>query len=143
MHAGNLFGDQTTGSYFGEINKMYFVTGSSFPCLSIFKPLSAKAEVLPEDEKQALNFWINRELVNRHILSGNINLNDYLQKAKSLEEEFMKMALNAKNEEELETVSKQCFEKENKNKKIKIKGSPYFKHYWNKKTKELKNAYKI
>ena len=153
MHAGNLFGDQTTGSYFGEINKMYFVTGSSFPCLSIFKPLSAKAEVLPKDEKQALNFWINRELVNRHILSGNIKLNNYLQKAKSLEEEFMKMALNAKNEEELETVSKQCFEKENnfvlslleenKNKKIKIKGSPYFKHYWNKKTKELKNAYKI
>ncbi len=42
MHAGFLFGDQTTGSYIaslGEPIDTYWVTGSSAPCLSLFKPL--------------------------------------------------------------------------------------------------------
>lgn len=153
MHGGNLFGDQTTGSYVGEINKYYFVTGSSFPCLSIFKPLTPKASVLPEDEKTALDYWLRHELINRHLMSGNINMHEYLLAAKALEDEFITKALNSKNETELEQISKDCFNKENefinsllesvKDKQIKIKGGLYFKHYWNKKTKELKNEYTL
>ena len=152
MHAGNLFGDQTTGSYFGEINKCYFVTGSSFPCLSIYKPLTKDAEILPEDEETALKYWLKHEKLNRHIMSGNINIKEYSQNAELLQEEFINLALNAKSKVELERISKYCFEKENafvesyldkvKDKKIHVKGGLYFKNYWNKKTSVLSKEYK-
>lgn len=80
-----MFGDQTTGSYAAEIGKVSFVTGSSFPCLSVFKPLSPKALVLPENEKDALAYWVRRELVNRHIMSGVSFAVDYLYAGRELE----------------------------------------------------------
>ena len=152
MHAGNLFGDQTTGSYFGEINKCYFVTGSSFPCLSIYKPLTKDAEILPENEEEALKYWLKREKLNRHIMSGNISFKEYSQRAELLQKEFINLVLNAKNETELAEISKDCFERENdfvdfclnmvKDKKIHINGGLYFKNYWNKKTRALDKEYK-
>lgn len=41
MHAGGVIGDQTTASYVAEIDgadSVYFVTGASLPCISLFKP---------------------------------------------------------------------------------------------------------
>ena len=152
MHAGNMFGDQTTGSYFGEIDKCYFVTGSSFPCLSIYKPLTKNAEILPEDESVALTYWLKREKLNRHIMSVNIDEEEYLENAGSLQSEFIDLAKNVKDDKKLAKVSKYCFEREEefvntwlervKNKKIHIKGGLYFKNYWNKKTKVLEKEYK-
>ncbi len=152
MHAGNMFGDQTTGSYFGEIGKCYFVTGSSFPCLSIYKPLSPKASNLPTDEKIAVKFWLKREMLNRHLMSGNIDEIKYLLAAQELQDKIFKMVANANTIEELDSVSKKAFEMEEKlvndfletvkDKPIKIKGGLYFKNYWNKKTRVLKDAYK-
>lgn len=152
MHAGNLFGDQTTGSYFGEINELYFVTGSSFPCLSIYKPLTKDAEILPEDEEVALKYWLKHEKLNRHIMSGNVDVDEYLQAAEQLQEEFIRKASNAKNETELAKISKYCFDKESvfvdsyldkvKDKKIHIRGGLYFRNYWNKKTRILSKEYK-
>ena len=152
MHAGNMFGDQTTGSYFGEINGCYFVTGSSFPCLSIYKPLTKNAEILPEDEDIALKYWLKREKLNRHIMSGNIDEKEYKEAAKNLQREFIDLAMKTKNTNELSKVSKQCFDKEEafvdawlekaQNKNLHIKGGLYFKNYWNKKTKVLNNEYK-
>lgn len=151
MHAGNLFGDQTTGSYFGEIDKCYFVSGTSFPCLSVYKPVSKAANSLFTDEKQATKYWLNREILHRHIMSGNIDEIQYLLKAQELQDKFFKMVANAETQEELEQISAKCFEMENdfveknlervKNMPIKVKGGLYFKNYWNKKTKELLNTY--
>ena len=152
MHAGNLFGDQTTGSYFGEIDKCYFVTGSSFPCLAVFKPLSKNAEVLPENEEDAIKYWLKREKLNRHIMSGNIDQKEYLKEAQELQNEFFNLAVNC-GEKNLEKVSRECFEKEDKfvdswlekvkDKKIHIKkGGLYFKNYWNKKTERMEEEYR-
>lgn len=152
MHAGNGIGDQTTGSYFGEINRIYFATGSSFPCLSLFKPLSPSADILPESEETALEYWLKREKLNRHIMSGNIDKAEYLKKRDALQERFISLALNADGDE-LEAVSAQCFAEEEKfiehflkkadGKKLDIKGGSFFRGYWNKKTEELINEYRL
>ncbi len=153
MHAGNLFGDQTTGSYVCEIGKTYFVTGSSFPCISIFKPVGVNALVLSENEEEAKKYWFKRELLNRHLMCGNINKEEYIKEAKALEEKYYLLALNAKDQDELEKISSLCFKEENdlvdryfkssEGKEMHFKGSPYFKHYWTKMTKELNNDYSL
>ncbi len=154
MHAGNLFGDQTTGSYFGEIGKLYFVSGSSFPCMSVFKPVTQKANILPTDEKVALDYWLKREILHRHIMCGNIDQIKFLIAVQSLQDKIFKMVANAKTDAELEKVSKDSFDLEQKlvdnflelgkgNPLHLKKGGMYFKSYWNKKNKELLDAYKI
>ena len=153
MHAGNLFGDQTTGSYCGEINRLYFVTGSSFPCLSIYKPLSPAAEVLPSDEKEALQYWLKRELLHRHLMSGNIDEADYLKQAAGLQRKFLASALAARDTSGLEAVSAACFAeeeacveaflKEAGGKKINVPGQTYFCRYWRKKNEELAREYAL
>ena len=139
MHAGNLFGDQTTGSYFGEIGKCYFVSGSSFPCLSLYKPVSVSANTLFTDPKKATRYWLNREIVHRGIMSGNIDRAEFLKKTQQLQTKFFEMAANAKTQQELDQVSAKCLELEREfldqnldeiNKKpIKIKGGLYFRNY--------------
>ncbi|MFR5833220.1 MAG: hypothetical protein ACLUE6_04670 [Acutalibacteraceae bacterium] len=153
MHAGNMFGDQTTGSYAAEIGKVSFVTGSSFPCLSVFKPLSPKALVLPENEKAALAYWVRRELVNRHIMSGVSFAVDYLYAGRELEKKYASAALAAGTEDEIEKLSAECFAEEEKlvtdflsrvkDKPIRIYGSPYFRSYWKKKNKAFSECYDV
>lgn len=150
MHAGNLFGDQTTGSYCGEINKLYFVTGCSFPCLSVFKPLSPQALALPEHEDEALQYWLRQELLHRHLMSGNLDKSAYLKKAEKLQAEFLRLALNA-TADELDDLSQDCFKaeaefisaclEEAKGKKLDIRGGAYFRRYWNQKTEVLLREY--
>ncbi len=153
MHAGNLFGDQTTGSYFGEIGKLYFATGSSFPCISVFKPLTPAAAVLPEDEQTALEFWVKRELLNRHVMSGNIDFESYKNEATELQKRFLTAAASAKDEIGAEAISARCFYEDEqfvdkylaqaKGKNIDIKGGAYFRRYWRKKTKTFMEIYAL
>lgn len=85
-------------------------------------------------------------------MSGNIDVDEYLQAAEQLQEEFIRKASDAKNETELAKISKYCFDKENafvdsyldkvKDKKIHIHGGLYFRNYWNKKTRILSKEYK-
>lgn len=153
MHAGNMFGDQTTGSYAAEIGKVSFVTGSSFPCLSVFKPLSVKAEVLPEDEKEALAYWVRREIVNRHIMSGAKFAVDYLYAGRQLENKYVSAALDANTQEEIEALSAKCFAEEEalvsdflsrvKGKPLRINGGMYFRSFWKKKNKAFAECYDV
>lgn len=85
----------------GEINRLYFVTGSFFPCLSIYKPLSPAAKVLPSDEKEVLRYWLKREMLHRHLMSGNINEADYLKHAAGMQRKFLATALDARDIDEL------------------------------------------
>lgn len=150
MHAGNLFGDQTTGSYCGEINKLYFVTGCSFPCLSVYKPLSPQALALPEEEDKALQYWLRQELLHRHLMSGNLDRAAYAKEAEKLQAEFLRRALHA-DEEELDALSQACFKAEAefidaclekvRGKKLDIRGGAYFRRYWNHKTEILLREY--
>lgn len=153
MHAGNMFGDQTTGSYAAEIGKVSFVTGSSFPCLSVFKPLSVKAEILPESEEEALRYWVRREVVNRHIMSGVDFAVDYLYAGRQLEKKYAEAALAANTQDEIEALSARCFAEEEalvtdflsrvKDKPFRINGGIYFRSFWNKKNKAFGKCYDV
>ncbi|MDY4788523.1 MAG: carcinine hydrolase/isopenicillin-N N-acyltransferase family protein [Bacilli bacterium] len=145
MHAGGLIGDQTTGSYVGLINKVYFVTGSSFPCMSFFKPVSLKGSALFNNEDDALVYWLKHELLHRHIMAKNIDEEQYKKEISLLEEKYYHLALEAKNDDELDKISLDAFkeEKELMDKYWKVvKDKPInINKYWNKKTKELFTDY--
>ncbi|MGE5455094.1 MAG: hypothetical protein ACM3O9_07865, partial [Methylocystaceae bacterium] len=100
MHGGGLIGDHTTGSYVADLSKTtctYWVTGSSTPCLSTFKPLwlDMAAELMPEENNfaEALEFWYQREVLNRAILQGQLpEVDKYLQKRDALENNWLQNA---------------------------------------------------
>ncbi|MBR0308575.1 MAG: hypothetical protein IJH92_06750 [Mogibacterium sp.] len=72
MHAGDMFADQTTSSMVVDLTdeiKIY-VTGSSRPCMSIFKPhdFCAGGVIRPENAKNADEYWKRVELRQRGLL---------------------------------------------------------------------------
>lgn len=151
MHAGNLFGDQTTGSYAAEIGKRYFVTGSSFPCMSVFKPLSVRASAIGESEKEALFFWLKRELLARKLMGYTEMRGEYLEKAAALEKKFVDRALLAETDAVLDKISLEAFAAEEelvkkyllrlREKPFRFEGSAYYKNFWKKKTASLYYEY--
>ena len=122
-------------------------------CLLIYKPLSPAAGVLPSDEKEALQYWLKRELLHRHLMSGNIDEADYLKQAAGLQRKFLASALAARDTSGLEAVSAACFAeeeafveaflKEAGGKKINVPGQTYFCRYWRKKNEELAREYAL
>ena len=75
MHAGGIIGDHTTGSYiveFDTFDNLYFVTASSLPCLSVFKPL-LQEETNNECTNKGIKYWLERELLYRYLLSGQVD----------------------------------------------------------------------
>lgn len=151
MHAGNLFGDQTTGSYIAEIGKRYFVTGSSFPCMSVYKPLSVKATAIGSCEKDALYFWLKRELLNRKLMGNPEIRAEYLEKARALEEKYVDRALAAADDSAVDKVSLEAFAAEEelvrkylrrlREQPFRFEGNAYFRYFWKKKTSSLYNEY--
>lgn len=97
MHAGFL-GDHATGSMLVRIKDKLitiWTTGSSTPCLSIYKPLYFKKSgdfVVPPcflKEQDSFNYWLKREKFNRAIYAGLIDSDDWMKKARSLENSFI------------------------------------------------------
>lgn len=92
MHAGGVIGDHTTGSYIASINdnlRTYWVTGASTPCVSVFKPLWMTKDMpifSEKEEQKAVDYWKLRERLHRHILQGDIDLSEYLNKRDHLEQ---------------------------------------------------------
>lgn len=97
MHAGGLIGDHTTGSYIASLGTndcSYWVTGSSTPCLSVFKPLwfDLATTVVPSAEgtAQALDFWYQREHLHRAALQGHLpDAKAYLDERDQLEQKWL------------------------------------------------------
>ncbi len=86
MHAGNLFADQTTASMVVELKKddiAVFTTGSSRPCLSIFKPYRFETcgIIYPENEATAGDYWRKMEKRQRRMLGKKIPEDYYREKA--------------------------------------------------------------
>lgn len=93
MHAGVL-GDHTTGSmavFFNSGTSSIWLTGSSTPCLSVFKPVYFGQVSSPvfTDEKLSYEYWLKREKVNRAIYSGLIDANLHRTQIIKLENEFI------------------------------------------------------
>ncbi len=96
MHAGNIIGDHTTGSYAARLkgsNHTYLLTGSSTPCLALYKPFwmssGEKFAFKPGQEEEALNFWLKRECLHRAVLENKFSgLHTYLEKRDQVELEI-------------------------------------------------------
>jgi secernin len=118
MHAGGgIITSQTTGSFIvqlkeGKIN--IWATGSSIPCISVFKPLwftEAGSGFINADASEGSTvFWKYVERKHRAILDGSIQgLEVYLQKRDQLEEELSKLAAEAATDEARAKVTEYAF----------------------------------
>lgn len=152
MHAGGIIGDHTTGSYvasLGEQGCTYWVTGASTPCLAVFKPLwfMDQNPVLFNEEQQAdaVAYWQKREQLHRMVLNQQIvNLDAYLQRRDQLESEWLltvqHMEANRVDDDAKLAFMQKAWQqedelvdliiRENLNQPARLKGSPYFKRYW-------------
>ncbi len=86
MHAGSVISSQTTASLVGALKNgsEYWYTGSSLPCISIFKPFvfNSDFKLFGEDApEEGVAYWKKRETVSRMMLTGQLDESDY-QKAR-------------------------------------------------------------
>lgn len=153
MHAGGLIGDHTTGSYVASLTEeldSYFVTGSSLPCQSLFKPLILSKEMpIPvENEILAKEYWLRQERLQRFLLSGQVDKEKYLKQRNQIEREYIEKFINATTLKEKNRIIKECWEQAHcltekyllpleGHDFIFKKGKRSYKKYWTKKTKIL------
>jgi dipeptidase len=159
MHGGFFYGDHTTGSYIAALNNKldtHWVTGSSTPCVSIFKPFwfleGEKFTFSFDEQDKAIEYWKLRERLHRMFIVNKIkDLRTYLNKRddveRNIEEKLSMIDLdNADENELLDVMNYSCKEefsfvvntiKENEYNRVSIKGTPYFKKYWKSKSRKL------
>lgn len=158
MHGGSLVGDHTTGSYVAVLDQKlptYWITGSSTPCISVFKPYwmtENKVIFAADKEKEALAFWLLRERLHRLILENRVpNLNAYLRASSELETVFLEivhsLVPSVMDHKKLESVMKTAWKQEadlvekwvakNDVNQGSIKGNYIFRRYWKKQTAKL------
>jgi len=158
MHAGGLVGDHATGSYVAHLTSdldTYWLTGSSTPCISIFKPywMTENDIVFSENqEEEALQFWMLREELHRLVLQNKVpDLKEYRRLAAELEQEFLFLAQAAiggeANPVQLEVIMKQAWQREqelvedtverSRSNAGQIRGNLWFRHYWQKQNERL------
>lgn len=160
MHGGFLFGDHATGSYIASIHDKlptYWITGSSTPCISLFKPywMLDKEEFSFEESQEhlALEYWYVREEFHRMVLENRIqNLDSYIQKRDEIEKELSRevssLDFDNPNKDVLASIMKRAMEQEeklildtmaeNQHNPARLKGNPYFRYYWKKQNKNLR-----
>lgn len=111
MHAGFIYGDQTTGCYVVSIKDRkegqepdlpvfqrasYWISGGGPPCLSLMKPfywLEAPGLVFAEgEEDQAMAAWERREAIHRMVLENRIDPTVFQKDRDLLESAFFQKA---------------------------------------------------
>ncbi len=153
MHAGGIVGDNTTASFvadLGEEKRFYYATGSSMPCVSIFKPFLFD-ETIPwtkeGEESKGVEYWISREKLMRYFISGAMSVSEFKQQARILEEIFIDEFKVAKPENQHEVINN-AFEQEARlfNRYLQVaktkpltftRGKIFYRIYWKKHTKNL------
>lgn len=158
MHGGAPIGDHTTGSYVASLGSIctYWVTGSSTPCLSLFKPLWFNIkEGTPFDESEtdrALEFWRKRERLHRMVIAHQLqDLPEYLAERNRLEESWIRMvdSMDQGSDDyvEMKRIMDLAWEQEDdlvtrtleksKSNPPRWKGNPYHRYYWRRQTTRL------
>jgi len=158
-HAGNSItrnSSQTTGSmivHLTNMNPTVWITASSAPCVSVFKPVWFMDQVLPNLGDQTTtglhknSFWWKHEILHREIIKDYRTRSKIIQtKIKNLEEQLLKEVYQEGNKNY--AVTDFAF---NKNiemlnkwvsviKESKAKTSPnlFYKMYWKKLNKRMK-----
>lgn len=149
MHAGFFYGDHATGSYAISLQKeeplVGYVTGSSTPCIGLFKPLPLFQEPLTyiweEDDKRALHFWLERESIHRRLMNVETKvLQQYDTERKRVETELINLATQHAYEHawEKERQFIQHYDQLLANTEHGARsGNLYYKRYWNQQNKRL------
>lgn len=159
MHGGGWIGDHTTGSYIAVLDQdqsLYWVTGSSTPCISLFKPLwliDNPYVPLTGNAAVSLSFWQKREQFHRMVLNQQItDFETYIAERDRLEEEWIQLAsgVRAGQVEEQARIMKYAWEaetrlisrmiKENEGHPRHMQGSPYYRRYWQQQTEKFKKT---
>ena len=163
MHAGFLFGDQTTGCYVARIGKgpggekaypegvsqdFYWISGGGPSCLSLMKPYvldeAARLAFAEDEQEEAMAAWRRREEIHRLVLENRIHASTFQADRDRLEASFFNRAQalagkKAAREAWVDLANQALVEEEAllasfidraQSKKAKIRGNPYFRHYW-------------
>lgn len=156
MHAGGPIGDSTTGSYIGEIGEheeIYYATGASMPCMSVYKPL-LKDYVKGDCTNNGIIYWADREMLSRYFLSGQADINSFAIRREKLEQDMFARIVQSKNKEETVKIVQEITVKEQELideflnplkgvSHIFTLGKSYYKKYWSTKTLKLIEDQKI
>lgn len=122
MHYSKL-GDHTTNSMIVEVRNIVqtiWVTGTSTPCLSVFKPVYFCAPDKPvfDDSTDSFNYWLENEYIRRAIYANYIDVEGYIQQQQALQNRFFEQAELAYKKtyvsSELALLTKNCFDQEAK-----------------------------
>lgn len=151
MHAGGIISSQTTASMVCEISEKttVWVTSSSAPCLSIFKPVwfdSENSSLPYNSEVEALKHWFHWERFHRRALRNYSQAKELFEElATPLERKLLKLVEELKSKDtqdfdELCKITKMAFDESwkigdvliDKSENLKKgKTSPMFRLYWN------------
>ena len=157
MHGGFIFGDHTTGSYAAEIseaNPTYWLTGSSTPCIAVFKPYwligyQGGLVFRKQIKNKPLPLAFTGAPAPHDYRGAGNDLNTYLFKRNQLERELFDIVnqLNpdAADPKQLAEIISYSLAEEtklitgtisaNEDNPSQIKGGLYFKYYWKKQTR--------
>lgn len=131
MHSGDLFADQTTASMVVELTdeiKIY-ITGSSRPCLSVFKPHGFKQEgiISPENSSRGTAYWREMETRQRKLLGKTVP-EEYYRERDALENRII-------NDPDCDALlmEKEFYEKWDEFPFESGKCAPGFRSFWDKK----------
>ena len=98
MHYGGLVGDHTTQSMVVELSEgetRVWVTGTSMPCVSVFKPYGfgnePTAPVFPAGDPQAKAYWMEAEQFRRRLL-GKVLPEEFYAQRNALEATLLSMS---------------------------------------------------
>lgn len=154
MHAGGIVGDHTTGSMVVELKEspVVWLTGSSVPCVSLFKPTQfgnvPVAPVFLQEDEQAKAYWLKQEYFRRKLI-GNKLPDSFYRERDALEQQWLQgvAAANMDAGRMLEISRKaqrqeQEFYSRYENQISKgTHSSIRFKRYWKEKNKALQGQY--
>lgn len=149
MHAGGLVGDHTTASMVVELSDTITVwlTGSSTPCISLFKPWVFGNPVIPPvfmagNTGAAIRYWKEREAFCRKSIGKELPETFYAEKA-ALESEWL-AAANGAPKEQMANLLRLAVQQESdfyaKWMRADLQlpqGKRKYLHYWQKKTAAL------
>lgn len=153
MHAGGIIGDNTTASFVADLGQnecLYYATGSSLPCASIFKPFLFNEDMpwsKEGDDAKGVEYWQSREKLMRYFISGAMSILEFKQQARILEEVFIDEFKVAKPENKPEIIQN-AFEQEARffNRYLQVaktkslnftRGKITYRIYWKRQTKNL------
>lgn len=117
MHYGGLVGDHTTSSMVISLEKnrtVVWSTGSSLPCVSLFKPWIFGTEeilpIVPEGSKEGEAYWLAAEKFRRNLLGKQLP-DVYYQERDTLQNRWITQAEKIA-EEAISDFSRACLEEE-------------------------------